>query len=334
MAEKIIRVFPRRTKWTPTDELAFVGDPPLIRPAHDIPVYISVTFSWDVEEGKKLLRAWGGYYEQVYLGGPAFGLQHAPNYKPLSNSREDYEFVPGRFIKPGVTITSRGCPYRCSWCLVPEREGNIRELEIKDGYIVQDNNLLACSESHIEMVFEMLRRQKRGAVFAGGLDIKLLQRWHVELLKSIRVNEIWVSYDSFFTNNDLSSAARLLKDFPTEKKRCYVLVGYNGEPIEKAELRLSRALGFGFLPFAMWYRAPEDKKQKHLELEERAFLKKWCRPAAYRGKLKIEFVDGGVGFGGFLEDVIDASHADVAMTGKLLQERDWDAFAGKKGGEG
>jgi hypothetical protein len=25
----MIRVFPRRTKWTPTDELAFVGDPPL-----------------------------------------------------------------------------------------------------------------------------------------------------------------------------------------------------------------------------------------------------------------------------------------------------------------
>ena len=24
----MIRVFPRQTKWTPTDELAFVGDPP------------------------------------------------------------------------------------------------------------------------------------------------------------------------------------------------------------------------------------------------------------------------------------------------------------------
>jgi hypothetical protein len=26
---KVIRVFPERTKWTPTDGLAFVGEPPL-----------------------------------------------------------------------------------------------------------------------------------------------------------------------------------------------------------------------------------------------------------------------------------------------------------------
>ena len=32
----------------------------------------------------------------------------------------------------------------------------MREINIADGYIVQDNNLLACSRGHIEKVFEML----------------------------------------------------------------------------------------------------------------------------------------------------------------------------------
>ena len=33
------------------------------------------------------------------------------------------EFVPGRFLAKGVTITSRGCPRRCPFCFVPGREG-------------------------------------------------------------------------------------------------------------------------------------------------------------------------------------------------------------------
>lgn len=274
--EKIIRVFPRRTKWTPVDEFVFVGDPPLpwFRPSEEMPVYVSCTFTWDVDEAERLFWSWKRYYPVVYKGGPAYSIA----------DDKDWEFVPGRFIKSGVTITSRGCPYKCPWCLVPGREGDIRELEIKDGYIVQDNNLLACSENHIEKVFEMLRRQKRGAVFAGGLDIKLLNKEHVKLLKSIKVNEIWVSYDSFDRWSELRRAEELLKDFSAEKKRCYVLVGFQGEPIEKAEVRLQRALDNGFLPFAMWYRAPSDKKQKHLSPDERAFLRKWCRPAAYRKK--------------------------------------------------
>jgi len=46
MVTRIIRVFPRRTSFTPVDELAFVGDPPLERPAAD-EVHVSCTFTWD-----------------------------------------------------------------------------------------------------------------------------------------------------------------------------------------------------------------------------------------------------------------------------------------------
>lgn len=31
----ILRVFPRRTDMTPTDDMAFIGNPPLIRPEAD-----------------------------------------------------------------------------------------------------------------------------------------------------------------------------------------------------------------------------------------------------------------------------------------------------------
>ncbi len=97
----MIRVFTTRNKWTPTDELAFVGDPPLFRPQdRSVPVRISVTFTWYIPEGQRLLKAWSGYYDDVQLGGPAFDDKGG-------------EFEPGRFIKHGVTITSRGCPNAC-----------------------------------------------------------------------------------------------------------------------------------------------------------------------------------------------------------------------------
>ena len=175
----MIRVFPRRTRWTPTDEMVYVGDPPLFRPENwETPVQVSVTFTWDIDEGKRLMWAWSRHYRHVALGGPALGDPGG-------------EFTPGRFVKEGVVSTSRGCPKYCSFCLVPKREGRIRELQIKDGWNVFDNNLLACSRNHIEAVFEMLRRQPRPAHFTGGLDKTLLEPWHVDLLKSIRFKRAW-----------------------------------------------------------------------------------------------------------------------------------------------
>ena len=47
----ILRVFPRRTTATPTDECAFIGNPPMFWPEAD-EVHVSVAFTWArAEEG-------------------------------------------------------------------------------------------------------------------------------------------------------------------------------------------------------------------------------------------------------------------------------------------
>ena len=54
----IARVFPRRTKATPVDELAFIGDPGLFVDDMNITeVHVSVTFSWDLPEADRLASA-------------------------------------------------------------------------------------------------------------------------------------------------------------------------------------------------------------------------------------------------------------------------------------
>jgi len=264
----MIRVFPRQTKWTPTDDLAFVGDPPLFRPPEQ-PVRVSVVFTGDIEEGQRLARSWGAYYSDVQIGGPAFGDPGG-------------EFVPGRFLKAGVTITSRGCPNLCGFCHVPKREGQIRELAIKDGSTVQDNNLLACSRPHIEAVFEMLRRQKEPISFNGGFEARRFYPWHRKMLDSVRLGEVWFACDTPGALYDLEAAAWVLHGIPRNKKRCYVLIGRN-ETMEQAEDRLVQVYRLGFLPFAQLYQ-PETPIVYPKSWT--TFCRTWSRPAAYKARLK------------------------------------------------
>lgn len=261
----MIRVFPRRTKWTPTDSLAFVGDPPLFR-SPDQPVRISVAFTWDKPEAERLYRAWSVLYSDVQIGGPA--------YNDFAG-----EFVPGQFIKEGVTITSRGCPKRCPFCFVPKREGGIRELPIRDGWIVCDNNLLACSDQHIENVFAMLRKQPKPIAFKGGLDASLFTVWHRELIDSIRLDEIWFACDSPTAIRKLERITPLLRGISIGKRRCFVLFGFDGQSPAEAEERCRAVYDLGFLPFAQLYR---DEKPKKYSDEWKQLARKWSRPALYR----------------------------------------------------
>jgi hypothetical protein len=263
----VIRVFPRRTKWTPTDELAFVGDPPLFRPAEQ-PVRISVTFTWDKIEGERLRRAWLAHYSDVQVGGPAH------------NDPGD-GFTPGQFVKEGVVITSRGCPKRCPFCFVPKREGTIRELPIKDGWIVCDNNLLACSDGHIERVFEMLRRQPKPIAFKGGLDASLFTEKHAELMESIRLNEIWFACDRAGGLKELRRIVELVDEIPIYKRRCFVLIGFEDKSPAEAAARCQSVYDMGFLPFAQLYRNEQPIKYSD---EWKKLARKWSRPAAYRGR--------------------------------------------------
>lgn len=266
----MIRVFPRRTKLTPRDELAFVGDPPLFIPQDPgMPVRISVAFTWDIAEAKRLQRSWSRFYTDVQIGGPALR-------SPV------YGFKPGRFLKTGAVITSRGCIRQCKHCFVPDREGGLCEIPITTGWNVLDNNLLACSRPHIEAVFDMLRKQPHEVHLTGGLDALLLEPWHVALLQSVRLRSAFFACDYPGAEKPLERVSDLLSDIKRRQtKRCYVLIGFNGESIIKAEERLERVFELGFDPFAMLYR---DEQTKAWSKEWKDLQRKWTRPAIYRKK--------------------------------------------------
>jgi len=273
----LARVFPRRTNATPRDEYAFIGYPPLecFIPSHIDEIHVSVTFSWDLPEARRIQHAWQALQiAPVHLGGPVF--------EQSSSISAAGEFVPGRYLAKGYTITSRGCPNHCWFCEVPRREGMLHELEIKPGNKVLDNNLLACSESHVRAVFKMLETQK-DAILSGGLEARLLKPWHIELFEQAHIKEAFFAYDTPDDLPALKEASRLLRQSAWHrdyKCRCYVLCGYPGDTLEAAEQRCLKLLRLGFYPFAMYYRAPSDTSPRLLK--PRAWQDlccTWTRPA-------------------------------------------------------
>lgn len=248
--------------------MAFVGDPPLFRPAAD-EVHISVTFTWDLKEGHRLKEAWGQYYPIVKIGGPAI-------------SKSFDEFIPGKYIKTGVTFTSRGCIKKCPWCLVPPREGKIKLLEIKPGWIIQDNNFLATSLSHQEKVYSMLRSQNIPAKFSGGIDISLLNDQNIELMKTIKIKELFIAADTKGSLKRLRTAWDKLYWLGKNKLYCYTMIGFNGETLSEAEERLREVWKIGFTPFSQLYQPPD--KFINYPTEWKTLNRNWSRPAIIRSK--------------------------------------------------
>ena len=253
---------------TPQDDYAFVGDPPsrMIRPEAD-EVHVSCSFTWDLKEAHRLIGAWQQYYPIVRLGG-----------MECANGT----FNPGMYVRRGVTFTSRGCNNQCPWCLVPKREGKLREIAIIPGNIVQDNNLLQCNHQHIAKVFDMLRPQ-HGIQLAGGLDSRLITGDIADAIRSLRINQVFLAADTKASLKPLEKALRRLQ-LPRNKVRCYALLAFKGEPMSDGIERLEAIWELGAMPFAQLYQPPD--KYIRYSGEWRRLARSWSRPAAMKAKQK------------------------------------------------
>jgi len=260
---KIIRVFPRRTNATPCDENVIINRMPVLWDEAD-QIHISVAFTWDIPRVEKLAFMWQSV-APVMIGGPAL-------------NEAGLNFEPGMYLKEGYTITSRGCNNQCWFCSVWKREPGVRELKIKDGWNIMDDNILACSDQHIKDVFEMLKNQKHPISFTGGIEAKLLKPWHVDLFNSIRMKELFCAYDTPDDYEPLINAGKLFKEanitMKNRKARCYVLIGYPGDSFTGALKRIQQTIDAGFFPFAMLWR----NNKGEFEREWKKFQRQWANP--------------------------------------------------------
>lgn len=285
---KLARVFPRRTKATPDDALAFIGSPDLVKLAHCASegveeVHVSVTFTADKAIAERLAEEWSVLGVPVRIGGVAYG-------------DASLEFIPGRYIKKGYTITSRGCIRKCWFCGVWKKWPTVNPLPIYPGWNVLDDNLLAAPREHVEAVFAMLRQQKTRIYFTGGLEALSLQDYQVDLLASLKPRPAcFFAYDPGDAFETLESAARRMLEagFTTasHRLRVYVLIGYPKDTFDLAEKRLRQMLGIGFTPHAMLWQPETPSAEKYRPAEEwKSFQRRWLRPAIIHSKRSEQVV--------------------------------------------
>ncbi|HUW35029.1 MAG TPA: hypothetical protein VM223_25745 [Planctomycetota bacterium] len=306
---KIIRVFPCRTKATPDDDLVFVGEPPAPLfgragfPETD-EIHVSCTFTWDRQEAQRLAAAWSRFHPRVLLGGPAFphiyqvqACRGGHTMNMISANHWVGVFVPGLYLKRGYTITTRGCPNTCPWCLVPDREGPLRLLPIQPGHDVLDNNLLAAPQHHIRAVLRMLATQPRGARFTGGLQASLVAPWFVreigELRAAHKLDCLFLAYDRESELDAVAESAAMFTQAGLRRWQmaCYCLIGTPGDTPALAAARLDRIVQLGLQPFAMFYRGP-DATTRSTPAEWRALVKKYIRPGATFATRGLKDADG------------------------------------------
>lgn len=271
MDKRIVRVFCRRTSYTPDDDMAFVGPPPGLFVLEHDEIHISCVFTWDKPLAEELAYQWEGITNKpVKLGGPAYE-------SPAE------EFIPGMYVKKGITFTSRGCNNACPWCMVHRVEGPLRELPVTPGHIINDNNFLQCSRAHKNKVFDMLRTQKMIS-FRGGLESDLIDDHFVDAVRGLRIDELWLACDTDAALPAFKRACAKLASagFSREKIRCYSLIGHDMEAEEERNREIFRA---GAMPFSQLERDFTEEKTAYSR-DWRKFEQMWQRPAMMKAHMR------------------------------------------------
>lgn len=133
----------------------------------------------------------------IIKGGTGYDL-HEKLDTNIEFVQPDYSLYP---IPPNVAygFLTRGCPNKCKWCVVPQKEGNISPyMDVDDiavdgrtNLILMDNNILA-SDYGLKQIEKIIERKYR-VDFNQALDARLVTEDIAKLLAKVR----WLDHIRF-----------------------------------------------------------------------------------------------------------------------------------------
>ena len=182
---------------------------PLLNPKCDI-VYCSKVFTYNkqseyIKQNKK--------YKRVIYGGIGYGLKSKNLNKYIEHICPDYDLYG---IDYSLGFLTRGCIRKCSWCIVPEKEGNIKphadieEFLRHNKAVLMDNNVLACDHG-IKQIEKIIKLGIK-VDFNQGLDARLIDNSIAKLLSKVKwLNPIRLACDNQSQTKHIQKAVNLLR---------------------------------------------------------------------------------------------------------------------------
>ena len=219
--------------------------------------YFSVIFTWDIPAlipVVNLVRSWG---KEVEIGGPGAAgamAHHIESRTGVTVHRgldERFEHVPGDYA---LTFTSRGCPHACQFCGVKTVEPEAREYDdFPLAPMIGDNNILATSWAHQEMVVNKLVNFRREIDINSGFDVRFFGEKHLELYSRLRLEYWRFAFDTMAVEADVRRVVAMMRALGLDRHQVtfYCLIGFPKTTPEECLYRLNTLIELGVNPYPM-----------------------------------------------------------------------------------
>lgn len=173
---------------------------------------------------------------------------------------------------------TRGCPRGCNFCHVKDMQGlkahRVAKLsEFWNGQkniVLLDPNITACAEW--KEVFQELIDSKANIDFSQGLDLRMLTKEKIGMLKNIKCKSVHFAWDRYEDKDIILPKIKLLKDITQWGRRkiiVYVLVGDKERDVLETDLeRIYTLRKLECYPYVMIYdkqSLPKGHKLKKLQ---------------------------------------------------------------------
>ncbi len=218
--------------------------------------YASCVFTWNTKRRNEVP-------DGATIGGSGIDLK-AELPPEVEHIMPDYSLYSG--VDFSLGFTSRGCIRKCPWCIVPEKEGQIkpwaRIYEFWDRrhrkITLLDNNLLAAPNWRLTM--DDLIAEGLEVDFNQGLDIRLVNEDTVGYLKRVNTRQLRFAFDDIAYESAVRRGIELLLDngIRSRKLSFYVLVGFGEDDTALERMKLLQSLNVTVFP--MIYRGPDGKE--------------------------------------------------------------------------
>lgn len=275
-------------------------------------IYASTIFARSKSKCEKLQEIYG---DKIEIGGTGWNLTktlppdmelNKPDYE-LYTAEEIASRMKGimtkerklikatEIVNAGIGFTSRGCIRNCGFCVVPQKEGGLKQCsEIKDimnpksnVIILHDNNLTA-DPNCIDKLHE-IRDRNLIVDINQGCDVRVINEDIAKALSEVRhLRSVHYAWDLMSFEKQVMEGINTLSKFVKPYKHmCFMLVGFNTN-FEEDMYRFRKLREMKVDPFVMIYNQKDDKKLKHFARWVNSRIYKSCSFAEYEPWIKAQ----------------------------------------------